>query len=82
MTAKQDRFVRSLARMRAVSLNDAITSLIDDAIAAAVRAGARLDVPDKPRPARGRGGKVPSAFSDRDDPGHIEGQAAITDPDQ
>lgn len=95
MTGDENEFVRSLARMKKTSLNDAITGLIRDAMARADAARARMtsertpppDPPTPPaKPGRRRGGHVNPVkltFSDLGPPPEqIPGQPDITDPDQ
>lgn len=94
MTTPENEFVRRLASDQRTSLNDAITGLIRDRMAAspyenpeppAPPAGPRPPAdpaaPKKRRPLHDRRkGSVNLTWSDAPEP--IPGQTAITDPDQ
>ena len=87
MTDAEDDFVRSLAKWRGTSLNEAITALIRDAKRRADEAGDRLKAeppktPERP-PARGRRKGMAPRFSFGDlTEEQIPGQTSVTDPDQ
>lgn len=98
MTAAEDDYMRSLAHEQRTSLNDSITGLIRDRIAAdaapppAAPAPAPAKPPAKQLPARGRGARRPTVSTAErartllppplEDRTPGPGQTAITDDDQ
>lgn len=95
MTAGEDEYVRHLAVARHTSLNDAITGLIRDRMAAEQppppapqppRNAPRTSAPEPPKKRRPlhdrRKGSAKLTWSDVSPPEPIPGQTAITDDDQ